>query len=135
MPGSTRPSEPRWALLALGSALAILLGCAVGPADLGVGAAWEALLGRGDPAQISIVRELRLPRTLLAFLVGGSLATCGAALQALVRNPLADPYLLGLSGGAGLGAVLAIAAGIPGRGGGGRGGLSTGNRGRGTVGH
>jgi iron complex transport system permease protein len=105
---------PNWALLALGAALAILLGCAVGPADFGIAGVWEALLGRGDPAWISIVRELRLPRTLLAFLVGGSLATCGAALQALVRNPLADPYLLGLSGGAGLGAVLAIAADVGG---------------------
>src|SRR5207247_5448200 len=46
---------------------------------------------------------------LLAFLVGGSLALSGAGLQALVRNPLADPFLLGLSGGAGLGAVVAIA--------------------------
>jgi iron complex transport system permease protein len=56
-----------------------------------------------------IVRDLRVPRALLAFLVGGALATAGASLQALVRNPLADPYLLGLSGGAGLGAVAAIA--------------------------
>lgn len=56
-----------------------------------------------------IVRSLRVPRALLAFLVGGSLAVAGASLQALVRNPLADPFLLGLSGGAGLGAVAAIA--------------------------
>jgi len=56
-----------------------------------------------------IVRDLRVPRVLLAFLVGGALGTAGAGLQALVRNPLADPYLLGLSGGAGLGAVAAIA--------------------------
>jgi iron complex transport system permease protein len=55
-----------------------------------------------------------VPRVALAFLVGGCLAATGAALQALVRNPLADPYLLGLSGGAGLGAVAAIALGIGG---------------------
>ena len=67
------------------------------------------LLGRGDDTVVAIVRELRGPRVLLAFLVGGCLAVTGAALQALVRNPLADPYLLGLSGGAGVGAVLAIA--------------------------
>ncbi len=60
-------------------------------------------------ASSEIVRTLRLPRALLAFLVGGSLALSGAGLQALVRNPLADPFLLGLSGGAGLGAVAAIA--------------------------
>ncbi|GBD33478.1 Hemin transport system permease protein HmuU [bacterium HR33] len=114
MPQGVRSRKPSWGLLGLGAALAILLGCAVGPASFGLGAVWEALLGRGDPASVSIVRELRLPRALLAFLVGGSLATCGAVLQALVRNPLADPYLLGLSGGAGLGAVLAIAAGVGG---------------------
>ena len=56
--------------------------------------------GKGDPATSTIVRELRLPRALLGLLVGGALALSGAALQALLRNPLADPYLLGVSGGA-----------------------------------
>jgi iron complex transport system permease protein len=69
----------------------------------------QALSGRGDPTTVGIVRDLRLPRALLAFVVGGALGVCGASLQAVVRNPLADPFLLGLSGGAGLGAVLAIA--------------------------
>lgn len=96
----------------------IVLGVAV-PATLifavGIGAVPVApsavLRGLTDPASPSatIIRDLRLPRVLLAFLVGGGLGVSGAALQALVRNPLADPYLLGLSGGAGLGAVLAIA--------------------------
>jgi len=63
----------------------------------------------GELASSDIVRTLRVPRAILALLVGGSLAVAGASLQALVRNPLADPFLLGLSGGAGLGAVLAIA--------------------------
>ncbi|MBA2458810.1 MAG: iron ABC transporter permease, partial [Gemmatimonadales bacterium] len=67
-------------------------------------------LWSADAQSSTIVRELRAPRVLLAFLVGGSLAVCGAALQAMIRNPLAEPYLLGLSGGAGLGAVLAIAS-------------------------
>jgi len=61
-----------------------------------------------------IVWQLRLPRAVLAFLVGGALGVSGVALQALVRNPLADPFLLGLSGGAGLGAVVAIALHLPG---------------------
>jgi iron complex transport system permease protein len=61
-----------------------------------------------------IVRDLRLPRAVLAFLVGGALGVAGASLQALVRNPLADPYLLGLSGGASLGAVAAIALHVAG---------------------
>src|SRR5439155_195200 len=61
-----------------------------------------------------IVWQLRLPRAVLAFLVGGALGVSGVALQALVRNPLADPFLLGLSGGAGLGAVAAIALDLQG---------------------
>jgi iron complex transport system permease protein len=59
-----------------------------------------------------IVLEVRLPRVLLAFLVGASLAAVGVALQALLRNPLADPYILGVSSGAALGAVLALQMGI-----------------------
>src|SRR5207245_2548755 len=58
--------------------------------------------------------QLRLPRAVFAFLVGGALGVSGVGLQALVRNPLADPFLLGLSGGAGLGAVVAIAFDLPG---------------------
>ena len=98
----------RWIGLVAAAIAALLIGVAVGPADLTLGAVGDALLGRGDNATVAIVRDLRLPRALLAFVVGGSLAVTGAALQALVRNPLADPYLLGLSGGAGLGAVAAI---------------------------
>ncbi len=99
----------RWLFLG-GSALAVLaLGIAVGPAKIALPSVWQALVGNADETTLAIVRDLRVPRTLLAFLVGGSLAVTGAVLQAVVRNPLADPYLLGLSGGAGLGAVTAIA--------------------------
>jgi len=98
----------RWAGLIALALVALAIGVAVGPADLSPSTAWGGLLGRGDATAITIVRDLRLPRVVLAFLVGGSLAVTGAVLQALVRNPLADPYLLGLSGGAGLGAVVAI---------------------------
>src|SRR5438309_9331658 len=59
-----------------------------------------------------ILWEVRLPRLILAFLVGSSLATVGVALQALLRNPLADPYILGISSGAALGAALAVQMGI-----------------------
>jgi iron complex transport system permease protein len=89
----------RWALLVIVAVLALVASVVLGPADVPVG---ELL--RSD-----IVWNLRAPRALLAFLVGGSLGVAGAGLQALVRNPLADPFLLGLSGGAGLGAVVAIA--------------------------
>lgn len=71
----------------------------------------SALRGRGDPAAVTIVRELRLPRAVLAALVGGALALAGAAFQALLRNPLAEPYILGVSSGAAVGAVAWIAAG------------------------
>ena len=72
---------------------------------------WTALIGTGDTSSAAIVFDLRLPRALAAFAVGGLLALAGALLQALLRNPLADPYLLGLSGGAALGAVLVLVTG------------------------
>lgn len=99
----------RWIALVLLALIAMTLGLVLGPAHIDVMAAVRALWGEGDPTHVAIVQQLRAPRVLLAFLVGGSLAVTGATLQALVRNPLADPYLLGLAGGAGLGGVLAIA--------------------------
>ncbi len=91
-----------------------MAGIALGPADISFGTVLQSLFGGNDETSTAIVRQLRAPRALLAFVVGGCLAMTGATLQALVRNPLADPYLLGLSGGAGLGAVLAIALQLPG---------------------
>ena len=91
----------RWVLLGLAAAGALGAAVVLGPAAIPF-----AELGTSP-----IVRDLRLPRALLAFLVGGALATAGTGLQGLLRNPLADPFLLGLSGGAGLGVVLAIALG------------------------
>jgi iron complex transport system permease protein len=95
-------------LLAVSVPLVLVAGIALGSVALPPGAVWDGLVN-GASRHALIVRELRLPRVLLAFLVGGSLGVSGAVLQAMVRNPLADPYLLGLSGGAGLGAVIAIA--------------------------
>jgi iron complex transport system permease protein len=98
----------------LGFALvACLIGLAVGAVALPPRAVLAALWSPDAPAA-AIVRQIRLPRLLLAFVVGGGLGISGAALQALVRNPLADPYLLGISGGAGLAAVLAMAIGAGG---------------------
>ncbi len=86
----------------------VIVGVSLGAVRLPPGDVWTGLIvGEGNGA--AIVRHLRLPRVLLGFAIGGSLALSGAALQALIRNPLADPYLLGLSGGAGLGAVTALA--------------------------
>lgn len=97
------------ALLAL-FALAVAA-LAVGSVPLAPGEVWAALAGRGDATSIAIVRSLRLPRVALAALVGAALGMSGAALQGALRNPLAEPYLLGVSGGAAVGAVLALAAG------------------------
>lgn len=98
-------------LVGVVAVLAALLGLSVGAVPVSPG---EIIAALTDPAapHAAIVRDLRLPRVLLGFVLGGALAISGAALQALLRNPLADPYLLGLSGGAGLGAVLALASGV-----------------------
>jgi iron complex transport system permease protein len=102
-------SAGRLAVLGLLVAACLLLGLSAGAVALPLTDVWTGLwYGRG--AGGAIVRDLRAPRVVLAFLVGGSLGVCGAALQALIRNPLAEPYLLGLSSGAGLGAVIAIAS-------------------------
>jgi iron complex transport system permease protein len=99
--------KPLLGLLGFGI-VACVLGIALGPVPIAPAAVAAALLSPAAPAA-AIVREIRLPRVLLGFLVGGGLGVSGAALQALVRNPLADPYLFGISGGAGLAAVIAMA--------------------------
>ena len=71
-----------------------------------------ALFGQGQDSA-EIVLQLRLPRALAAFACGGLLALAGALLQVLLRNPLADPYVLGISGGAGVGAMFALMLGLP----------------------
>ena len=68
--------------------------------------------GAQDTTQSIILWQVRVPRVLLAFMVGGSLAAVGASLQALLRNPLADPYVIGISSGAALGAAVAILFGV-----------------------
>jgi iron complex transport system permease protein len=91
----------------------------VGVADLSVGQVFRTVgVHAGLPVTPlplladSIVWDLRMPRVLLAGLVGGGLAVCGAVLQALTRNPLADPYLLGISAGASTGAVCVLVLGL-----------------------
>jgi len=102
-------------LLWLGLSVALVAlavaGIAIGTIALSPGAVWAALLGRGDATTITVVRDLRAPRVALAALVGAGLAMSGAALQGILRNPLAEPYLLGVSGGAAVCAVLAVVAG------------------------
>jgi iron complex transport system permease protein len=105
----------QWKLIVALSGLCLLLALwslALGPARLGIGPTFAALFGRGDPVDVVIVQELRLPRMLLAAMIGATLALSGAALQGLLRNPLAAPDVLGAPGAAAFGAVLAIALGL-----------------------
>jgi iron complex transport system permease protein len=102
-------SAARLGLLVSAVAACLLFGLSAGAVPLPWREVWQGLWHSDSPAAL-IVRDLRAPRVVLAFLVGGSLGISGAALQAMIRNPLAEPYLLGLSSGAGLGAVVAIAS-------------------------
>jgi iron complex transport system permease protein len=100
--------ELSWRWLAAGVLAlcgALLAGLAVGPAGIPLGALLEDRL---SPLQSAVLWELRAPRVVLGALVGATLATAGGAYQAVFRNPLADPYLLGAAAGAGLGATVAI---------------------------
>jgi len=101
------------ALLMAVWALALLASVRWGAVGLSTAQVMQALLGEGPGTAVTIVRELRLPRALQASLVGAMLAASGATFQALLRNPLADPYVLGVSSGAAMGAVAALALGGP----------------------
>jgi iron complex transport system permease protein len=92
--------------------LSLAVGVLSGPAGLTLGDVWRAVTSGVDSPDRAIVLTLRLPRVIGAVLVGASLAVSGAIFQALLRNPLAEPYLLGVSSGAALGAVGAITLGL-----------------------
>jgi len=101
-------------------AFAVMLGTAIGPVGIGPAEVMKVLFRHllqlnVDVAPVSdtIVWEIRLPRVLLAGLVGGTLAYSGAAYQGVFRNPLADPYLLGVAAGAGLAATIVIVGPVP----------------------
>lgn len=104
----------RWllagALVAL-AAMIVVLSLIGGSSGIGAGRTLHALVGGDDPVAREILLELRLPRAAAAFAVGGLLALAGVLMQALFRNVLADPYVLGVSGGAAVGAILAMALG------------------------
>ncbi|WP_456696670.1 FecCD family ABC transporter permease [Aeromicrobium sp. P5_D10] len=110
-----------WAVGLTALALSIAVAITIGPADLSVGEVFAVVgqhLGWGDAGvsriRDGIVWELRLPRTLLAAVCGAGLAICGAIMQSLLRNPLADPFVLGISSGASTGAVLVVILGVGG---------------------
>ena len=99
-------------LLALATAALFALSLAIGPARLSSSAVLDALLGRGAEAARIIVVEIRLPRAILALLIGGALGLSGAVLQGYLRNPLAEPGLIGVSAASAFGAVLTLYTGV-----------------------
>lgn len=88
--------------------LAIVLSIAIGSVFISPVEMWASLTGNGQEITDSILWKIRLPRTVLVALTGAALGISGASYQGLFRNPLADPYLIGVASGAGLGAVIAM---------------------------
>jgi ABC-type Fe3+-siderophore transport system permease subunit len=104
--------HPKSWLGVLGALVPIVLGLSVmfGAVSLSLSEIVAVLSGRAtDQTAVTILTQIRLPRVLLAALVGGALGLCGAVMQGLFRNPLADPYLLGIASGATAGAAVVIA--------------------------
>lgn len=114
----TLPLPAKIALVVLVSSLllaaAMVMGLAMGSSGSGMAAIWETLFqeGSGDAMQAAIIWRIRLPRVLLAMLVGAALSLGGLVFQALLKNPLAEPYILGISGGAAIGAIIGILLGL-----------------------
>ena len=102
--------SPRTLLIRFSCAatLSLIFGLASGSLALAPTEFWQALLGNDEGVAAEVLWQLRLPRVLAAFACGGLLALSGLLLQVLLRNPLADPYILGVSGGAAVGALLAM---------------------------
>ena len=94
------------------AAAALAIALLSGSADISPGETISALLGKAPESTRSLIMNLRLPRALTAFSVGGLLAVAGVLMQVLLRNPLAEPYILGTSGGAAVAALLAMMLGL-----------------------
>ena len=88
--------------------LAFVVALATGSVSVHARDVFDAIAGQAGSEGAAVVRDLRMPRALAAFAVGALLSLAGALMQVLLRNPLADPYVLGISGGAGVGALMAM---------------------------
>lgn len=111
IPTFSRPADRRLvvSVLALVAVCAaIVIGVAVGPVYIGPARVWQALIGHAEGTSSVIVRQIRLPRVLVAGMVGANLAMAGAILQGVTRNPLADPHIVGISSGAGLVSIACV---------------------------
>jgi iron complex transport system permease protein len=112
MAASFRRPAVLWCVTLIVIVVLLIASLAIGAVPIAPGDVFRALVGTGDAVATTIVRELRLPRVLLGMLVGCALGSSGAALQGTLRNALAEPYLLGVSGGAAGGAVIAMLLGV-----------------------
>jgi iron complex transport system permease protein len=111
-PGDTRlPNALRFLLLIAVAAGVASLALVAGSTEIGVGPALAAVFGEPQEPARTVVMELRAPRLVSAFAIGALLALAGVLLQALLRNPLADSYVLGVSGGSAVGALIALLLG------------------------
>ena len=101
-------------LLLLILLVVMLMGISIGSSGSGVTSLWQIITNQNDadPMLLTIIWKLRLPRVLLAALVGAALSLGGLVFQALLRNPLAEPYILGISGGSAIGAIVGILLGL-----------------------
>jgi iron complex transport system permease protein len=118
LPGLARPVRAGvWGLAVVALILSVSAAVSIGAVPIPLGTVWGVILNKVWPwlitpdwsaGRASIVWDIRLPRALLAALVGAGLALVGAVLQSVTRNPLADPHLLGISSGAAFGAILAL---------------------------
>ena len=124
IPVSVGLRYPWWRLVAASGAVVVVALFAVSQGSVGIpiGDVVKILVSRLPFVSIeadwpstweTILWQLRWPRVVLAGIVGGALATCGAAYQGLFKNPLADPYLIGVASGAGLGATIVLVSGVP----------------------
>lgn len=106
------PPTVLFALLIVLTAAAVMFALLAGSADISFVQVWQSFSGEAPGNIAALVTELRLPRTLSAFAVGGLLAVAGVLMQVLLRNPLAEPYILGTSGGAAVAALSAMMLGL-----------------------
>ncbi|THB72920.1 MAG: iron ABC transporter permease [Desulfobacteraceae bacterium] len=112
------PIPKRWAAIITGLAVLMLLSIAlalgVGTTALSPSGIWNGIFGNTDTIESGIILGIRLPRVIMGVAVGGALSVAGTLLQGLFRNPLVEPYTLGISGGASLGVCLCLLFGLPG---------------------
>ncbi|MFL6577367.1 MAG: FecCD family ABC transporter permease [Povalibacter sp.] len=100
-------------LITIAAAIVFFLSLATGSVALSLSQLWDGLSGT-DPMPHAVILDLRLPRAVTAFAAGGLLAICGVLMQVLLRNPLADPFVMGVSGGAAVAALSAMLLGFTG---------------------